>query len=281
MVDINAVKLLLSISGPNEGSFTSRAGENEVWCLANITPPWFSGYLDELNWTVEDWPNNDEDPPVNSGDPEDPEPGKLVDFIVPVIPHSVQGHGGPLKYSVLATLNIEGSTIMEVDSAKQDNLDDLRQEYLTVRQYGGLPTTLWLDRDEFDQTQPDYTRLLDFEHDDICERHEWWVVADINGHAVDVDTTYAGDLRVTCGYRCPRGNVLAGSEARNSVHMEGRAFDFNQEDSHQNWMVLTVARDNHGASGYLRGSDGHNYWNEYATWPPPPGVEYTRGHAQW
>jgi len=242
IVSVSAARLLLAISGPNEGSFTSRVGENEVWCLANISPFYFSEYLDELNWTIEDWPDSLEDPPVNSGDPDDPEPGRLVSFTVENLPAADDGRGGPLKYRVTATLNIEGSTITEVDSVKQDNLDDLRQEYLDVR-IGGRSADRVPTRNEFDQEQPLYSGLLGTQGYEV--RHEWRILHSLNQFAHDVDESYAGNLYPISGYRCPAGNKAVGSTSPNSNHVYGQAFDIDQGGTPQdrgieNWRVIQV-----------------------------------------
>ena len=119
---------------------------------------------------------------------------------------------------------------------------------------------------------------------DIDDWHQWWVVKNLIGHVQSVDESYTnGALRVTSGYRCPRGNRRAGGSP-NSWHMQGVAFDFNQQSSEENYNVWKAAS---GASHrYLYDQNNKRYDENILfqyPWPlMPPGVTaYTHGHVDW
>jgi uncharacterized protein YcbK (DUF882 family) len=117
-------------------------------------------------------------------------------------------------------------------------------------------------------------------------RHNnWHILRRLNQHALNTNSYYtrrgAGDIAFTSGYRCPVGNLRAGGVA-NSNHQYGKAFDFDQGSSIENYNVFTAAVYNAGAKvdTYLKASDGSEYyWNE----PRPSSyqVTYVRGHAAW
>jgi uncharacterized protein YcbK (DUF882 family) len=202
---------------------------------------------------------------------------------IPKPPSATTGRTKPLSYKVTATI---GTDIKATRTITQDNLDELRQEY------EDLPKRASQDRTQFDQSPAAYTRLLD-PPDVENGRHQWHIltITNLNQHAIDTDAKYDGALNVTCGYRCPISNerfFIAGTGSRTSNHQYGRALDFNQGSSLENYNVFTAAR-NAGDAGdtYLSGSDGVYYYADnrngrgIPTWPAPSNITYKRGHAAW
>ena len=147
-----------------------------------------------------------------------------------------------------------------------------------------------MGRPKFDQDTPAYTGLLGSSAEPT--RHNWHILKKVNRYATTTDANYAGSLRVTSGYRCPVGNhglVLCCGGSPTSNHQFGRAFDFNQRDSWENYRAFQAALDS-GAGGdsYLKASNGTRYfWNgQYngqsgPPWPLPNGIEYIQGHVSW
>ncbi len=122
---------------------------------------------------------------------------------------------------------------------------------------------------------------IDGDNDGVDERHDWWLSGNnLILNAVALDNAYGGVLAITSGYRCPAGNKRVGSPSPNSKHTRGKALDYDQLDSFQNWLVLDTA-DNRGFSGYVHGSNEVDYWWSPTLWPPPANVDYERGHIQW
>ncbi len=211
--------------------------------------------------------------------------GPTITFI-PNPPPADTGRTKPLAYQVKAQITVEGKTYEDAKIIKQDNVDELRQEY------EDMPDRVSQDRGRFDQdTVPTvYERLLDKEHADIeYPRHQWHIVKITNlvQHATDVDNNYqSGDLRVTAGYRCPRGNAAVGGETT-SNHQYGKSFDFNQQDSkEENYNAFQAALlAGAGGDSYLKASDGTRYF-QISNPPPDPnqlpqGVTYVQGHVTW
>lgn len=168
--------------------------------------------------------------------------GATVTFI-PNPPPALTGRTAPLSYQITAQINVTGVPSQDTKIITQDKLDELRQEY------EDFPDVASLERDKFDQVVPEqetYARLLD--PPDIegtrfftSENIGWHIVKDLIPHAEDLDVQYqSGNLYITAGYRTPRGNLLA-KGVSTSLHMYGRALDFNQGSDEENYNVWLVA----------------------------------------
>ncbi|MBI5101743.1 MAG: hypothetical protein HZB33_07925 [Nitrospirae bacterium] len=209
--------------------------------------------------------------------------GPVFSFI-PNPPQAASGRTLPLSYQLKATVDI-GTMSRDITKViTQDGLDELRQEY------EDLPQRDSQERSCFDKDVPTYDALLGLNAEP--DRHEWHILRlhNLNQHAVDTDNNFiSGDLRVTSGYRCPIGNqreVNRGAGSMTSNHQYGRAFDFNQQSSGDNYDAFDAAR-NVGAGGdsYLRASNGTRYFLRNG-FPPSPGqlpsgVSYVQGHVAW
>jgi len=177
----------------------------------------------------------------------------------------------------------------------QDKLDELRQEYedLTDRESQG--------RETFDQDAPAYEKLLDRvmndieqnRHDDTTPDKNWHILKlnKLNANAVKLDDNYAGDLRITSGYRCPIGNSRTSGNVPKSRHQYGKAFDFNQKSTdvekttEENYNVWRKAADI-GLAAILYDQDDNQVSStlleQYVYPAMPTGItSYTHGHAEW
>ncbi|MDI6735490.1 MAG: D-Ala-D-Ala carboxypeptidase family metallohydrolase, partial [bacterium] len=287
-VDKYACPLKITITQatpPNDNtSFITQPPENRIHCIADIKPDSFDAqYNSQIEWEIDDDPRDT----YQSGDPNNPQTGHDVNLqiTVPPVPTAPNGRGFPLKYRIRAFVTIDNIPYTSMATyTTQDERDQCRQEYIDLV----VPTTHL--RSAFDQTVPQhpYGRLLDDPTlggitDDVCNWHEWWIVANLINHVTALDNAYAGNLRVTCGYRCPLGNRRAGG-AINSIHMRGMAMDFNQLSSLENYNVWVAAGQTNPVERYLHGSNGIDYGlpgNPAPTWPAPQGVIYQRGHVAW
>ncbi len=79
-------------------------------------------------------------------------------------------------------------------------------------------------------------------HGSLPHSHEGWAIE--NGIADcynQVDQKYneefQGHVNITCVYRCPVKNTAVDSPTTTSDHLEGKAFDFDQPSSLENWRV--------------------------------------------
>ncbi|HEC66830.1 MAG TPA: PKD domain-containing protein [bacterium] len=180
------------------------------------------------------------------------------------------------SHTVTASASYQGSSASATFTLQQDNKDKLRQEYINVYQL--TPP----GRGSFDQTQPpsQYSRLLD--PPDIDSTHQWWIVANLITKVTNLDNKYAGSLRETSGYRCPLGNQRAGG-SKLSRHMKGRAADYNQQVSKQNYLVWKASGQAGATEKILYDQRRRRIYATIPEWPDmPPGVTvYTKGHAGW
>ena len=240
----------------------------------------------KITWTCVDTPNDG----VDSGSCGNDSTGSGSIFsFSPNPPPAPAGRTGPLSYTVTARVTINKKTYEETKIVTQDKIDELRQEYEDM---DGRTSKVRTDFDT-DAADVSYPRLLD-SPDIESDRHEKWHILrlhNLNQHARDVDNNYSGNLRVTAGYRCPRGNATAGG-VPTSNHQDGVALDFNQQDSQKNYDAFTAAY-NAGArkDSYLKASKGDYYitffW--YEQYIPDaselntqyPGYVYDQGHVAW
>jgi hypothetical protein len=227
----------------------------------------------EIQWTCADNPDDN----IVSGTCS-PATGMGATFtFIPKPPTATTGRTKPLSYRVTATI---GTDIKATRTITQDELDELRQEY------EDMPERESQGRVYFDQdpAQLGYERLLDAP-DIENGRHQWHILSryNLNQHAVDLDNSYAGNLRVSAGYRCPRGNARAGG-ALKSNHQYGMALDFSQQSTQENYRVWSAA--SNASHRFLYDQNDKIVNNSLIIqypWPlMPPGVTaYTHGHADW
>jgi hypothetical protein len=225
-----------------------------------------------ISWTCEDVPGDG----IDSGTC-NPSNGLGVKFeFIPNPPDDPNGREFPLAYIVKATVTVNERPYEIERKIKQDNLDELRQEYEDLPERESQP------RNNFDQDPPAYPGLLGTAAEP--NRHQWHILRDLNQHARDVVNNYSG-LNITSGYRCPIGNSRLPNSARNSNHQYGRAFDFAQGSSVENYNAYRAARDAGAAvDTYLQLSNGERYfWYRPPPLPNelPSGIGYVQGHVAW
>jgi hypothetical protein len=228
----------------------------------------------QISWRVYSDPSSI----ILSGNPTpDPVLASSSHTFSPNPPPATSGRIGPLSYVIEATVTVAGSSQTTVEIITQDNLDELRQEYID------LPDRVPQDRIEFDKDAPAYAGLLGAAAEP--SRFQWHILRNLNQHAVDTDSQYTGDLRVTSGYRTPVGNSQLSGSAATSNHQYGKALDFNQQSSSENYDAFEAALvAGAAADSYLRGSNGILYF--WQNNPPqadqlPQGVTYVQGHVAW
>jgi hypothetical protein len=201
----------------------------------------------------------------------------------PVPPLAPSGRNEPLSYRIIARLS--QYNISDERTITQDNLDELRQEYVD---FGiGPPPGC-----EFDTDEPAFPKLLD-KPIDVCDKHDWHILNSVNGHAISswnvyVCVYYGWEINFTSGYRCPVGNSHVSTSSLWSNHQYGKAFDFDQGNdidwaiSDDNYYVfLSAINTNCLDDTYLLGSDGwRHFWND----DPFPAMRqcfWIKGHAGW
>ena len=88
------------------------------------------------------------------------------------------------------------------------------------------------------------------------------------------------EMNYTSGYRTPIGNGGAGGE-NTSLHQYGKAFDFVQSTSEDNWYAHQAAMEESATMAYLETSGGFKYYSTSNPPVPPDQANYWKGHAQW
>ena len=169
----------------------------------------------------------------------------------------------------------------------QTQLLTISQEYVDMPNHPIL--SIWA----FDQDWPAFPNISDdygllTRTGSERDRFQWRILSSLNQHAIDVFYEYfpicGNDIRFTSGYRSPKGDFAVVGGDRWMVtgnHQLGRAFDFQQLTSNENFYVYLVAIELSGAGAdtYLLGTDGTMYrWDQN---PPPYGGSYQQGHAAW
>jgi YD repeat-containing protein len=274
--------MIVDVRTPSGGDsfIANRLHTGDDITVAGIATYGTSDVSNQITWTCADNPYDS----IVSGTAEARwgTTGSGCSFI-PVPPAALTGRTAPLSYLITAQIIAGGKIREDAVTIRQDNLDELRQEYEDLE--GRISQT----RGNFDQDAPAYAGLLD-PPDVEYNRHQWLILRSLNRHALDANSYYtrhgAGDIAVTSGYRCPIGNLRAGGAA-NSNHQYGKAFDFDQGSSIENYNAFLAACRIAGARAdtYLKASNGKEYyWRSNFPPPPdqlPPGVTYIRGHAAW
>lgn len=193
------------------------------------------------------------------------------------------GRAEPLSWKVKAKI---GPLEAESNSFEQDNLHQLRQEYVDMSKKK-VPAV-----NEFDQNSPAYPKLLD-KPLDVHNHHKHWILAFINTKARALVAAYTGTIKFTSGYRCPVKNKDVGGSVE-SQHIYGRALDFKAEhnvDSTRSRMVweiydkgINLSPSPGGHFLYDQNGDIIPVSKRPYGKPPnyPSGVTgYTRGHLDW
>ncbi|OGP73281.1 MAG: hypothetical protein A2W09_03215 [Deltaproteobacteria bacterium RBG_16_50_11] len=245
----------------------------------------------QITWTCTDAPADDIDSgtcSISTG-----AMGPTITFI-PNPPPADTGRTKPLAYQVKAQITVEGQTYEDIKIIKQDNLDELRQEY------EDLPERVSQTRGQFDNeaAPTEYPRLLD-QPDIENGRHQWHILktTGLSQHAIATDDKYSGNLSVTCGYRCPIANeaLISRGAARTSNHQYGEAIDFNQNPNRtttgsiENYNAFDAAyRADARVDSYLKATDEAGNVRTYRWSVPPPlpdqlpsGYLYVQGHVAW
>lgn len=258
---------------PSFVALSTRTGDS-------ITVTGLSTYQDstdiseQITWTCVSNPNAQTDGGVCN-----PSTGTGSTFtFIPNPPATTTGRTVPLSYLITAQITTNSGTYQDTRVITQDSLDELRQEY------EDFPAVDSKERVNFDRDDPAYAGLLG----PAAEPNRfngWHILRSLNRHAKDTVNNYI-TLNITSGYRTPIGNnSLRPQSAANSNHQYGRALDFVQQRSPDNYDAYRAAF-NAGAreDTYLQGSNGIRYF--WYTTPPPPnslpiGVTYIQGHAAW
>jgi YD repeat-containing protein len=236
------------------------------------------GTLDVSNlimWTFTDNPYDS----IVSGTTETPWGTRGAECaFIPVPPPALTGRTGRLSYIIKAQITAGGKTREHSVTVTQDKLDELRQEY----------EDLWRDsqgRSNFDQDWEALPGLLGVAAES-SKHNNWHILRSLNQHALDanyfyVDVYLSGGINFTSGYRCPVGNLYTPGADANSNHQYGKAFDFKQYSSRDNYNAFWAAYySGAGVDTYLLKSDGNKvFWYDYI--PPPNQVTYIQGHAAW
>jgi len=129
-------------------------------------------------------------------------------------------------------------------------------------------------------------------HGTLPHSHEGWAIENGIADCYDaVDQKYneefQGHVNITCVYRCPVKNSSLSGSSLTSNHMEGKAFDFDQLSSLENWRVGKAANDcGQGYSIYLyyydKNGDKKSLNFSSVSNPntmPPPWEEYIFEHG--
>ena len=209
------------------------------------------------------------------------DPKTAINPTITIRPVSVSedvGHVKTLAYIVKAKI----SDIEEQDAFEQNNLNQLREEYVTVRHTERVPTI-----NKFDQDSPAFTKLRD-RPKDVHNHHAHWIVRDVNDKAKALKNAYPGVWFFTSGYRCPVRNRAEGW-VRNTNHIYGRAIDFDagsddvEANSEKNYRIYEAAGTIGAARRWLYDEDSVKIEVAIPEWPTmADGVEkYTKGHFDW
>lgn len=234
-------------------SFITKSGEDIIGVTADIIPYRMSSTLSPyVKWEVLGANGISGNPfPTLAGNP-----ARFYTRIPPI--KSVDtGRGGPLGYTAFPRLeyDFKGVTIrydsQDHKSVFQDNIDELRQEYVDLGTVRGAPERSAFD----DESAEPYSGLLGGAAGD----YSWHIIKTLKTHVKALADTLASPeggiitLRVTSGYRTPKLNP--GSKTSN--HMYGEAFDYSQfNDSWDNFVVWNTARGTGTHENYLYEDSG-------------------------
>ena len=236
--------VITSVTPPNSGiSFTTKDGENRIECVADLKPDSLDGtYNSQIQWDIEDEPGLSGD----SGDPADPQTGNDVTLTV-TVPTMNLGRNHKLNYRIRASVTIEGKTgYSNWVTIEQDDKDQLRQQYEDVSTGINSParsshtlvnrvTYVNLGNLTFDELNCNGE-----EYDGYCGNHTYQVDVNVSRRFQEVRNEHGAPIFVTSCYRCPIWNKREGG-SRNSKHISGHAFDFDNGGAVENWAVAQSA----------------------------------------
>lgn len=281
---------ITSVTPPNSSvSFTTKAGENGIECVADIKPDSLDGtYNSQIQWDIEDDPGLSGD----SGDPADPQTGDRVTLTV-TAPRKTNGRNHKLNYRIRASVTIEGKTgYSNWVTIEQDDKDQLRQQYEDVSTNINPPArssrTL--------VNRATYVNPGNLTFDEIncnggsyCANHAYQVDVNVSRRFQEVRNEHGAPISVTSCYRCPIWNKHE-KGAPNSKHISGYAFDFDNGGAAENWAVaqsaIAVGVDIPASKILLYRNNAQNQtleWlinNDYNDTNLPPGwTTYQKGHV--
>jgi len=119
------ITTVTTVSGT--GSFTTLANENAINLEAEISPPSLhAAHASEIKWEVT---------PLNAADATDSlvNPANGASTVLTAVASAApNGRGHPISFKVKASVTIDGNLSEDEVTVKQDNLDELRQEYIDM-----------------------------------------------------------------------------------------------------------------------------------------------------
>jgi hypothetical protein len=189
-------------------SFTTLPNENKIDLVAEVSPANLAG---DIQWKVED----SEDDHVVSGNPGLTLPLGPESSFLAMAPAAPSGRPGPLEYKVQASVVTPKGLVKSYPRyVKQDVIDKCRQEYVDF----GVP---WeeVGRNRFSVGGSEYSV-------DIVDCYAYIYpderAGQLSGLRSQINEFF---VKVTSGYRSPRGNRKAGSKSNLSKHLFGDAVD--------------------------------------------------------
>ena len=237
--------VITSTTLPNDAvSFTTRNGENQIQCVADIRPDSLDDtYNAQIEWEIEDNP----DVGGISGNPADPETGNEVTLTI-TAPTAAAGRNYRLNYRIQASLTIAGSTATcDWTTIQQDGRDYLRQQYLDVNPGRVAPPARTALVTAATYVNPGNLNFneLNCNGGGFCANHAYQLDDTVSDLFQQVRNEVGVAIRITSCYRCPRYNRSVNG-VPNSRHIRGQAFDFDNGTA-ANWTIATEAADQGGA----------------------------------
>jgi hypothetical protein len=232
----------------------------------------FIDYL--LNWIVISNPAN----PVDSGSVNfiTSQNGTTTNFI-PNPPSAIDGRNGKLSYTINVSI---GGTVLDSVTITQDELDELRQEYVDITINGQIAPNLFPlpSRNQFCHSNNLVCSSAHFSYDELTvnDTYSWAIItpALLNGLEA-VRNAYQEPMTITSGYRTPVHNKQVGGVV-DSTHIQGLAVDV--AATCPGWDQLAQDARNAGAwvEGYCDGKTHvHMDWGENAPGGPKTNCEST------
>jgi hypothetical protein len=199
---------------------------------------------DLLNWTVISNPANQ----IDSGSVKfiTSQSGTTTNFI-PNPPPAIDGRNGKLSYTIIAGI---GNNVLDSVTITQDELDELRQEYVDVMINGQIAPNLFPlpSRGQFCQATNVSCSSEHFSYAELTvnDTYSWAIItpALLNGLEA-VRALYGKQMLITSGYRTPAHNKQVGGVV-DSTHIRGLAADIAASNCTQ-WNALADAAKAAGA----------------------------------
>ena len=233
------------LTNQNNGTFTSKSGEKNITVQASINPSIPNALM---VWDITD----DDRDSIDSGDPQNPENGMNCTFIANQGSTS-SPRNAPLSYKIKATLALDGTStnVFQETYARQDELDQLRQEYIDLSRF----TPMLQPRNQFSSSLSTNNYMT-------SSWRSWGLDAIPSGHSSKL-TSIHGHLQhnsssgtISSGYRPPRDQLRVETTSCNyCAHVRGEAMDLNTADfngdgniNHTDRSLLRQACINEGAT---------------------------------